>query len=223
MQRLSIWNRGGPPPTILCLGAHSDDIEIGCGGLVLRIRAERPDARFHWTVMSRSADPRREAEARSSAREMLGEEATIEVHDFRDAFFPYHGERIKEKFEELKQRVRPDMILTHDRDDRHQDHRVVSELTWNTFRNHLILEYEIPKFDGGLGAPNAFVPLERDIADRKLGLLQKHFVSQLTNAWFSPETFFGLMRLRGVECNAPSGYAEAFHIRKAVLSVGGPE
>lgn len=217
MHRVSIWNRPGPL-TVLCLGAHSDDIEIGCGGAILRLIAERPDARCHWVVFSRSGDAQREAEARASAAAVLGDAAAqIDVHDFRDAYFPYEGGRIKDVFEGLKRRLRPDVIFTHARDDLHQDHRLVCELTGNTFRDHLILEYEVPKYDGDLGRPGVFIPLTEDQVQRKIELLMHHFGSQRSRAWFAPETFRGLLRIRGLECNAPSGYAEAFHCRKCVV------
>lgn len=203
---------------MLCLGAHSDDLEIGCAGTVMRLRREHDNLRCHWVVLSRSGSSQRESEARQSAEELLGPAAaTIDVHDFRDAFFPFEGERVKGLFEALKSQVRPDIVLTHYRLDLHQDHRLMAELTWNTFRDHLILEYEIPKYDGGLGSPNFFVPLDQALVDRKIEILMRHFGTQRSRAWFDPETFRGLMRIRGLECNAPSGYAEAFYCRKCVV------
>ena len=205
------------PLTILCLGAHSDDIEIGCGGTILTLLARHADAVCHWVVLS--SDAEREGEARSSAREFLAKagRTTVAVERFRNGYFPYVGADIKDYFESLKAKVAPDLVFTHTRDDRHQDHRVVSDLTWNTFRNHTILEYEIPKYDGDLGRPNLFVPLESPIYEQKIDHLFEAFESQRSKPWFARETFLGLMRIRGMESNSPSGYAEAFHTRKLIL------
>jgi LmbE family N-acetylglucosaminyl deacetylase len=202
---------------VLGLGAHSDDIEIGCGGLILHLLRRRR-IEFDWVVFSAAAA--RAREARQSAALFLRGAARqrVAIHGFRDGFFPYEGAEIKKVFEQLKEEVRPDLILTHYRDDRHQDHRVLSELTWNTFRNHLILEYEIPKFDGDLGAPNCFVPLKRSACMRKVKYLETAFGSQRDKHWFSEETFMALMRLRGMECRAADGYAEAFYARKLAIA-----
>jgi LmbE family N-acetylglucosaminyl deacetylase len=203
---------------ILCLGAHCDDIEIGCGGTMLKL-AERARA-VTWVVLS--ADDQREGEARESARIALRGVATTEVviKRFRDGFLPYQGMEVKEYFEELKERVAPDVVFTHHRYDLHQDHRLVAELTWNTFRDHLILEYEIPKYDGDLGAPNVFVPLDEALCRRKIEHLMTCFASQRTKRWFSEDVFRSLLRLRGMEANAPAGYAEAFYCRKLVVAWG---
>ncbi len=201
---------------VLCLGAHSDDIEIGCGGTVLRLVELYPGAVFHWVVFS--AIGVRDAEARCAASLFAG--AAIRgplLKTFPDGFMPYVGAEIKAIFEELKQSVSPDLILCPWREDAHQDHRLISELTWNTFRNHLILEYEIPKYDGDLGRPNVFVPLAPELYQKKIQHIMDAFQSQRTKRWFEESTFLSLMRLRGMECNAPSGYAEAFHCRKLVL------
>lgn len=205
------------PLDILCLGAHSDDIEIGCGGTLLRLLAERPGSRVHWVVLS--ATPERELEARSSAASFLADAAdgTVVVKGFRESYFPYRGADVKEFFDELRQTVTPDLVLTHHRLDEHQDHRTVAQLTWNTFRNHLIAEYEIPKYEGDLGHPNLYVPLLASVAERKIDLLFSHFASQRGKLWFRKETFRGLMAIRGVEVNAPDGFAEAFHVRKMVV------
>jgi LmbE family N-acetylglucosaminyl deacetylase len=205
------------PLQLLCLGAHCDDIEIGCGGSVLRLLAERPGSSVHWVVFASNKE--REAEARAAANEVLAAAAqrTIAIETFRESYFPYVGAQIKDYFESLKAAVKPDLIFTHHHRDMHQDHRVVSELTWNTFRNHIVLEYEIPKYEGDLGTPNLFVPLTRETADRKVALVQEHFRSQATRTWFKPDTFHGLMSIRGIECGAPEGRAEAFHVRKLVL------
>ena len=202
---------------ILCLGAHSDDIEIGCGGTVLRILEENPDAEVLWVVMGASGQ--RADEATASAKSFLARarQKEVIVKEFRDGFFPYIGAEIKGFFEELKRRCAPDLILTHCRNDLHQDHRVVSELTWNTFRNHLILEYEILKYDGDLGTPNVFVHLTESLARRKVGILLDSFRSQVKKNWFTEDAFLAILRLRGLECNAPEKYAEAYHARKLVL------
>lgn len=206
------------PLRVLCLGAHADDIEIGCGGTVLHLVAARPQALFHWVVFSAAAE--REREARRSASLFLSSPCRhhVVVKQFRDGFFPYVGAEIKEYFEELKQQVSPDVIFTHYRGDRHQDHRVVSDLTWNTFRDHLILEYEIPKYDGDLGSPNCFVPLDEAVCRMKTEYLVATFKSQLGKRWFSAETFHGLSRIRGIEGGAPTGYAEAFYAHKLQVS-----
>ena len=201
---------------ILCLGAHSDDIEIGCGGLILQLLRESRSVDVDWMVFS--AHGRREQEARRSAALFLrgARRQRVMLRAFRDGYFPYDAS-IKETFEELKEGHPPDLVLTHYRHDRHQDHRVVSDLTWNTFRDHLVLEYEIPKYDGDLGSPNLFVPLDRRTCERKAKCLHNVFGSQREKDWFEIETFRGLMRLRGMECRAPEGYAEAFYAPKLVL------
>jgi LmbE family N-acetylglucosaminyl deacetylase len=202
---------------ILCLGCHSDDIEIGCGGSVLRLAQEHPDASFHWVVFSASGI--RSEEARCGAELFAGRNRlhTLLLKDFQDGFLPFAGAEVKTVFEELKEKLSPDLILTHNRSDAHQDHRLVADLTWNTFRNHLILEYEIPKYDGDMGRPSVFVPLAADVYRRKVCQIMSTFKSQGTKRWFREETFLSLMRLRGMECNAPSGYAEAFYCSKVVF------
>jgi len=207
------------PRTILCLGAHADDIEIGCGGTILTLLAAQRNLRCEWVVFSGGGGPR-EREARRSAGLFLkgARRRGITVHAFRDGFFPYVGGEIKETCEELARHLSPDLIFTHTRDDRHQDHRVVSDLTWNTFRNHAILEYEVPKYDGDLGVPNLFVPVRPAVARRKIRHLRAAFASQRSKRWFTAETFQGLLRLRGVESGAPEGLAEAFYARKNVLT-----
>jgi len=204
---------------ILCLGAHSDDIEIGCGGLILQLLRESRSVDVDWMVFS--AHGRREQEARRSAALFLrgARRQRVVLNEFRDGYFPYDA-AIKDAFEALKSGTSPDLVLTHYRHDRHQDHRVISDLTWNTFRDHLVLEYEIPKYDGDLGSPNLFVPLDRRTSDRKAKYLRDVFGSQREKHWFEVETFLGLMRLRGMECRAAEGYAEAFYARKLVLRAG---
>ena len=206
------------PLSILCLGAHSDDIEIGCGGTILQLSRAAAKPQFHWVVFS--APGIRGEEARKGAGLFTaGCETEVILKDFRDGFLPYCGTQAKEFFEELKARIRPGLIFTHTRDDAHQDHRLISELTWNTFRNHFILEYEIPKYDGDLGRPNVFVPLEESTCEAKLENLSETFQSQGAKPWFTRETFAGLMRIRGIEANAKSGYAEAFYSRKIVTDL----
>ena len=203
--------------TILCLGAHSDDIEIGAGATVLRLVREHPRARVVWVVLA--AAGRRGEEARASAARFLKDAGGAEVllQEFRDGHFPAQWVEIKAFFETLK-RFAPHLVLTHYGQDLHQDHRVVSELAWNTFRDQLILEYEIPKWDGGLGSPNLFVPASVADADAKIAALMACFPTQAGKHWFDDLTFRGLMRLRGLECNAPDGLAEAFYARKASVA-----
>lgn len=209
-------NPGGPL-RILCLGAHSDDVEIGCGGTILRLLAEHPGSQVHWVVFA--APGPREHEARGSAAEFLRQAGSsqVDVLQHRESYFPSVASDIKDDFERLKAQVKPDLIFSHRLRDRHQDHRVIAELTWNTFRNHLIAQFEIAKFEGDLTTPNGYVPLPRSVADRKVQLLLEHFVSQHGRAWFTGDTFHGLMSLRAVECNAPEGRAEAFHFDKFVV------
>jgi LmbE family N-acetylglucosaminyl deacetylase len=202
---------------ILCLGAHADDIEIGCGGTLLRLLGEYPGIHVYWVVLS--ADEVRSVEARRSAQLYLQHaiEHQIEVKSFRESFFPYNGGEIKDFFHSLGRQYSPDLVLTHRRDDLHQDHRLVSDLTWNTFRNHLILEYEIPKYDGDLGRPNLFVTIDEATRQRKIDALIESFPSQREKPWFTSDTFASLMRIRGVESNSPTGLAEGFYCRKGVV------
>lgn len=202
---------------LLCLGAHADDIEIGCGGTILRLAAEQPLLGVRWVVFS--GDEQRRREASASARHFLSGlgDAEVTLLGFRDGFFPAQHADIKEEFERLKQQYRPSLILTHHREDLHQDHRLISELTYNTFRDHLVWEYEVPKYDGDLGNPNLFSPLSEEHCRRKVAALVEHFPSQRMRAWFTPDTFLAMLRLRGLGCNAPSGFAEAFYCRKAVV------
>ena len=220
MRDLTLGADSGTPLHILCLGAHADDIEIGCGGLLLDLLTRNRQITVTWVVFT--ATPVRAKEAQSSARAFLtnAKAKKVTIHRFRDGFFPYEGAKIKKAFETLKRSIpAPDVVLTHYREDRHQDHRTISDLTWNTFRDHIVLEYEIPKFDGDLGTPNCFVPLSRETAVLKTSHLDKAFTTQTDKHWFSAETFLGLMRLRGVECRAPEGFAEAFYARKLVMRV----
>jgi LmbE family N-acetylglucosaminyl deacetylase len=202
---------------LLCLGAHPDDIEIGCGGTVLRLAAEVPDLFVHWIVFS--GDGERASEARNAAAALLGDAGKhrVEILKFRDGYFPSQGAEIKDFFEALKRDVEPSVVLTHWRGDAHQDHRLVAGLTHNTFRNHLVLEYEIPKYDGDLGNPNVFVPLSQSQMNRKIEAIRRHFPSQHGRDWFTDETFQAMARLRGIGCRAPEGFAEAFHASKIVI------
>ena len=215
MAVLSLLNK--PNLRVLCLGAHCDDIEIGCSGTLMTIMEQVPNAQIDWVVFS--SDEVRQAETQAAAKAILGDASTVHVHRFRNGYFPYLGIEIKDAFEALKARERPDVIFTHTRDDRHQDHRLISDLTWNTFRDHFILEYEIPKYDGDFGQPNVFMPLSRRICDRKVRILADSFTSQRNHQWFSDETFLAVLRLRGIECNAADGLAEAYYCRKAILQV----
>jgi LmbE family N-acetylglucosaminyl deacetylase len=203
--------------SVLCLGAHSDDIEIGAGATLLSLLDRGIRLDVHWCVLSGAG--LREREARASAADFLSHAASakVEVMPFQDGFFPEQGEQIKSWFEVLKERVDPDIILTHRRDDAHQDHRQVSRLAWNTFRDHCILEYEVPKWDGDIGQPNLYMPVSAGALHRKIDLLISHFGSQRSKQWFDAETFLGLARLRGMECRAPERYAEAFVGRKLAM------
>jgi len=202
---------------VLCLGSHCDDIEIGCGGTILRLIENYPNIEFYWVVFS--SNSQREPEAYQSANSFLkkAKAKTIVIKKFRDGFFPFIGIEIKEFFEQLKQDFKPDIVFTHYRHDLHQDHRLISELTWNSFRNHLILEYEIPKYDGDLGSPNFFVHLDEGICQNKTNYILDSFQSQKEKHWFTEETFLSILRLRGIESNAPGKYAEGFYCRKLVF------
>ena len=202
---------------VLCLGSHCDDIEIGCGGTILKLIESYPNVVVYWVVFS--SNSQREQEAFESASSFLrnAKEKNIVIKKFRDGFLPFIGIEVKEFFEDVKQNFVPDIIFTHYRNDLHQDHRLISDLTWNTFRNHLILEYEIPKYDGDLGNPNFFVHLEEVICQDKIKHIIDSFKSQKGKQWFTEETFLSILRIRGIESNAPSKYAEAFYCRKLVF------
>ena len=217
MLNLKLAKDKATPLKILCLGAHSDDIEIGCGGSILRLLAENSNTDVHWIVFA--ANGERASEATSSAEQFLANASRkkIVLNEFRDSFFPYIGGEIKQYFETIKHEITPDLIFTHYRDDLHQDHRLISELTWNTFRNHLILEYEVIKYDGDLGKPNFFVHLDEDTARKKVDTIFKCFKTQGSRSWFTEDVFYSMMRIRGVECNAPNKYAEAFYCRKMIF------
>ena len=199
---------------LLAIGSHADDIEIGLGGTLLALLDRHPGLAVTWVVLS--ADEAREHEARASAAAFAGDRVEVVVQSFRESYFPFVGAQVKEFFDELGREIEPDLVFTHAATDLHQDHRLVAELTWNTFRDHLILEYEIPKYDGDLGAPNVFVPLSEEIVARKIALLLEHFPSQRGKHWFTEDLFRATMRLRGVESATP--YAEAFRSRKLVVA-----
>lgn len=216
MIHLNLDGGAAKPFKVLCIGCHSDDIEIGCGGTLLRLAEQYKSCEFHWSVLS--AIGAREAEARRAAELFAGSRLRGPLlKDFRDGFMPYDGAEVKGFFESELKLLSPDVVFTHNRMDSHQDHRLIGELTWNTFRDHLILEYEIPKYDGDMGAPSIFVPLERETCERKMRYVMDSFESQRGKRWFEESVFMALMRLRGMECNAPSGYAEAFYCRKLVI------
>ena len=206
---------GAKPLNILCLGAHCDDIEIGAGGTLLKIFDSYPIGTVKWVVFA--SNEIRKKEAVNSAQaflENIGSKNII-VKEYRDGFLPFLAAEVKDFFEEIKREFVPDVIFTHFRNDRHQDHRLVSDLTWNTWRNHMILEYEIPKYDGDLGIPNFYVPLEEKYIEKRNRILMEAFDSQASKHWFDDETFRALPRLRGME--SACQYAEAFYARKIVF------
>src|SRR5215469_10933267 len=216
MMALSLTPKSGSKLRVLSLGAHSDDIEIGCGGTILRLAEQYPESEFHWVVFS--ANGHRNAEAARAADLFGGSHLNGPLlKDFRDGYMPWSGVEVKDVFEKELKHLSPDLILTHNGNDAHQDHRLISQLTWNTFRDHFILEYEIPKYDGDLGRPSVYMPLDKTHCEAKVDYLIDTFESQRSKRWFQSDTFFSLLRLRGIECNAPSGYAEAFYCRKLML------
>jgi len=208
---------GPSEPVALCLGAHCDDIEIGCGATLMTLARRQPRLRIHWSVFT--SDVRRAEETRAAARQMFDDPSrvTVEVHGLRSSRLPQQWGEAKDLMESVKARVNPTLVFTHRLEDRHQDHRTIAELTWNTFRDHLVLEYEIAKYEGDLGSPNLFVPVTLDVARRKAEILLACFPSQADRDWFDADTWLGQMRLRGLECHAPERHAEAFHARKLVL------
>jgi LmbE family N-acetylglucosaminyl deacetylase len=216
MKKISILEDGSGPTRILALGAHADDIEIGCGGTILRLLDENPAMEVDWVVFSASGQRRAEAVESAGLFLAKAQAKQIVIKEFRDGYFPYAGSDIKDFFEELKRKYSPDLILTHCRHDLHQDHRLLSELTWNTFRSHLIMEYEIVKYDGDLGTPNLFVHLNQSIARKKIQIIVDCFKSQRDKNWFTEDAFSSVMRLRGIESNATEKYAEAYYCRKLV-------
>ncbi|MFN3980206.1 MAG: PIG-L deacetylase family protein [Caldilinea sp.] len=218
MNNITLRADPAQPLRILCLGAHSDDIEIGCGGTLLKLSQSYKNLHVRWIVFSADRDRRHEAEESAAAFLERVASRRVDILDFRDGYFPYDGAAIKDYFEQLKAELQPDLIFAHCRHDLHQDHRTLCNLTWNTYRNHLILEYEIAKYDGDLGAPNVFVDLDAALCERKVDYLLQFFGTQRSKHWFTRETFMALMRLRGVESKATGGYAEAFYGRKIELA-----
>jgi LmbE family N-acetylglucosaminyl deacetylase len=214
---LNFSNRTNSTRKILCLGAHCDDIEIGCGGTILRWLQEDAGLEFYWVVLSSNRERKKEASKSADLFLKGARKKKILIESFRDGFFPYRGAEIKEYFEALKKRVSPDIVLTHYREDRHQDHRLVSDLTWNTFRRELILEYEIPKYDGDLGQPNLFVHLNQTVCQEKIRNILEIFETQTEKHWLTEDTLRAILRLRGVESHAQEKYAEAFYCRKMIL------
>lgn len=217
-----LLGESGRPLIILCFGAHSDDIEIGIGGTILGLIEAGVELHAHWCVCSANGLRADEGEASASSFLEGAISWKIDFGDFRDSYFPSQSEQIKHWMSGIRKRTRPDIIFTHAREDAHQDHREVSQLTWNVFRDDLILEYEIPKWDGDLSRPNIYVPIARATMERKIALLMDHFLTQRSKDWFDPEIFRGLARLRGMECRASDHYAEAFHLRKGVVSLTAP-
>lgn len=207
------------PPRVLCIGAHSDDIEIGCAGTMLEWAARSPGIEVTWVVMS--AAGARAAEARRSVRALLPKaKLEIVLGDFADGLLPADFVRAKQFLASVRERCVPDVVFTHRLEDRHQDHRLIAEMTWQVWRDQLILEYEIPKYEGDLSTPNLYVPLSAKLAHKKTRLLMQHFGTQRSKGWFNEEVFRALMTLRGIECRAESGFAEGFHMRKAVFGFG---
>jgi LmbE family N-acetylglucosaminyl deacetylase len=217
MQTLNLTQRVDGPLTMLCLGAHADDIEIGAGGTIITLLDRYPGTHVHWVVFSATSE--RADEARCSAGEFLGAAGrrVVTLHKFRDGFFPGEWSNVKEVFENLRALCEPDLIFTHHRSDHHQDHRIIAELTWNTYRDHLVLEYEIPKYDPDMANPNLFVPLQPGHAETKVRALMSHYPSQRQRRWFTPDAFYALMHLRGIQAAAPSGLAEGFYASKLCI------
>jgi len=216
MVDLRLGSAERPLRRILCLGSHCDDIEIGCGGTILRLLREHREVEIRWLVFSSTPVRKKEASRAASLFLAAAKKNKVGKHNYRDSFFTAQQAQIKGEFEKLKKEFTPDLILTHYRNDLHQDHRVICELTWNTFRSHLILEYEVPKYDGDLGAPNFFVGLDRETCEQKAEHILGAFASQRAKQWFTADTFMGLLRIRGIEANSPGGFAEGFHCRKLV-------
>jgi LmbE family N-acetylglucosaminyl deacetylase len=219
MLKLDLVRDSDAPFRVLLLGAHCDDIEIGCGGTLLALIARHSNLCFDWVVFT--SNPTRAREAEASAEHFLrgAKEKRVVIHEFRNGYFPDQWARIKDAFEALKREVSPDLIFTHYHRDLHQDHRTIAELTWNTFRDHFILEYEIPKYDSDLGSPNVFMPLDAVIASEKARTILRCFRSQSDKHWFTEDTFVALMRLRGIQSAASQGFAEGFYGRKLCVGV----
>jgi LmbE family N-acetylglucosaminyl deacetylase len=220
MLEFSLVSNLDRPLRVIALGAHADDIELGCGATILQLVSRYPDTEFLWAIAS--AEGNRAHEACASVEGFtkgIARTPDLVIGGFRDGYLPFGGTAVKEWVHTLGDRLSADVVFTHARDDLHQDHRFISELALNAFRDQPILEFEIPKYDGDLGAPNTFVPVEAELARRKCGLLVEHYESQLGKPWFNDDVFLGLMRIRGMESRSPSGYAEAFYCRKFALAI----
>jgi LmbE family N-acetylglucosaminyl deacetylase len=217
MFKVKFEEKNETPYQILCLGAHSDDIEIGCGGTILKILQAFDNLVIFWVVLS--SDNERKKEAFESANTLLKKANSfhVEIYQYKENYFPYIGYEIKSTIDKIKLKISPDIIFTHYRNDLHQDHRLISELTWNAFRDHFILEYEVPKYDGDIGNPNFFVHLNEHLIRTKIHHLLSNFKTQKNRHWFTDDVFLALARLRGIESNAPDNFAEAFHCRKIVF------
>jgi LmbE family N-acetylglucosaminyl deacetylase len=205
------------PAHVLCVGAHCDDIEIGCGGTLLSLGKSHTDLKITCAIFSGNDD--RQREARKSLESLFSAAADLQIvfHDFADGRLPFVGEAVKNAMEDIRGNIDPDLIFTHWEGDRHQDHRFLSEVTWNTFRDHLIMEFEIPKYDGDFGSPGVFCPLDKDTAERKVDHLMRAYRSQASKDWFTPDLFMSVLRIRGMEARADSGFAEGFYCRKLPL------
>ncbi|HXD05105.1 MAG TPA: PIG-L deacetylase family protein [Burkholderiaceae bacterium] len=221
MLALTLQSPQRPRLEVLCVGAHCDDIEIGCGGAVLSLQREGRACRFHWLVLSSVPQRRDEASAAFEAMVMPQNRGELRVFGLRDGLLPSHFAELKSYFEQMKSDVEPDLIFTHHGADRHQDHAIVSQVTWQTFRDHTIWEYEIPKFDGDLSTPNLYVPLSSDVAAMKVDVIMTSFASQAGKPWFKADNLQAMMRLRGIESRSGSGFAEAFHCRKLLFRESG--
>jgi LmbE family N-acetylglucosaminyl deacetylase len=222
MLHLHLSKPAGTALHVLCLGAHSDDIEIGCGGTILALMERYPNVNARWVVFSATDERANEARAGADAFLAGATKKELVVKNYRDGYFPFVGAQIKDDFEQLKREFQPDLVFTHFRGDRHQDHRLLSDLTWNTYRDHLVLEYEIPKYDGDLGQPNLFVALDESSCVKKVRAVLETFRSQRQKPWFDEQTLMAVLRLRGMEANSPTRFAEAFYCRKAILAGAGP-
>jgi LmbE family N-acetylglucosaminyl deacetylase len=198
---------------ILCIGAHSDDVEIGCGGTILHILDQNPSVEVLWCVFSASGLRAHEALRGADLFLERARDRRVVLHEFADARFSDSAATIKGHFEAFKQ-FDPELIFTHRVEDAHQDHRLLGQLTFQTFRSQLVLQYEIPKFDGDLGHPNVYVTISADELARKCRYLQEAFATQQSKHWFDPDTFRGLARIRGLECASPTRFAEGFYCRK---------
>jgi LmbE family N-acetylglucosaminyl deacetylase len=204
----------GRPLSILAIGAHPDDIEIGAGGALLSLAAAYPGLQARYVVMTGTAERHQEAHSAASAF-LPSADVRIDLHELPEGRFPAVWAQVKDALEEVARSCSPDLVLAPTRADAHQDHRTIGEIVSTVFRDQLYLGYEIPKWDGDLGQPSMYFPLSAGVARRKVELLHKCFPSQRGRDWWDDEVFLGMARLRGMECRAP--YAEAFTCTKAVI------